>query len=95
MKIVGFEWDEGNALHIELGHGIVQAEAEEVFAVNPLFRKTKRGHYSVMGPTLDGRHLIVIFELKKGRIARVITGWDMKDSEKRYYHKNKRSKHIL
>ena len=89
MKIAGFEWDEGNALHIELGHGIVQAEAEEVFAVRPLFRKTKRGHYPFMGPTSDGRYLTMLFELKKGRIARVITGWDMKDFEKRYYHKSK------
>ncbi len=87
MKIADFEWDESNALHIELRHGILQAEAEEVFAVNPFFRKTKKGHYTVMGPTMDGRYLTVVFELKKGRIARVITGWDMKDSEKRYYRK--------
>jgi len=89
LKIAGFEWDEGNVLHIELGHGIIQTEVEEVFAVRPLFRKTKRGHYSVMGPTADGRYLTVVFNLKKGGIARVITGWDMKDSEKRYYRKIK------
>lgn len=89
MKIRGFEWDEGNALHIELGHGIVPEEAEDVFAASPLFRKTKRGHYSAMGPTLDGRYLAVVFELKKDGIARVITGWDMKDAEKKYYRKCK------
>ena len=89
MKIAEFEWDEGNALHIELGHGILQAEAEEVFAVRPLFRKTKKGHYLIMGPTIDGRYLTVVFELKKGSTARVITGWDIKDSEKRYYRKHK------
>ncbi|MFQ5901171.1 MAG: hypothetical protein ACE5IH_06410 [Thermodesulfobacteriota bacterium] len=49
MKITGFEWDEGNVLHIELGHGIMPSEAEEVFAVRPLFRKTKRGHYQLWG----------------------------------------------
>lgn len=87
MRITGFEWDEGNTLHIELGHGIMPEDAEEVFAVRPLFRKTKRGHYLAMGPTIDGRHLTVVFELKKDSIVRVITGWDMKDSEKRYYHK--------
>ena len=87
MKIAGFEWDEGNVLHIELGHGIITEEAEEVFAVNPLFRKTKKGHYLSMGPTIDGRYLTVVFEFKKGGIARVITGWDMKDAEKRYYRK--------
>ncbi len=87
MKIRGFEWDEGNALHIELGHGITPEEAEDVFAASPLFRKTKRGHYLAMGPTLDGRYLTVVFELKKDGIARVITGWDMKDAEKKYYRK--------
>jgi hypothetical protein len=85
LKIKEFEWDEGNALHIELGHGILPGEAEEVFAVKPLFRRTKRGHYLAMGPTIDGRYLTVVFELKKGGIARVITGWDMEDAEKRYY----------
>ena len=80
MRITGFEWDEGNTLHIELGHGIMPEDAEEVFAVRPLFRKTKRGHYLAMGPTIDGRHLTVVFELEKGGVVRVITGWDMKDS---------------
>ena len=90
MKIADFEWDEGNSQHIVLGHGIEPAEAEEVFALNLLFRKTKRGHYAAMGPTLNGRYLVLIFEMKKQRVARVITGWDMDDSERRYYSRNKR-----
>ncbi len=90
MRIAEFEWDEGNSQHIVLGHGIEPAEAEEVFARNPLFRKTRRGHYAAMGPTLDGRHLVLIFEIKGKGVARVITGWDIGDSEKRYYSKNKK-----
>jgi uncharacterized DUF497 family protein len=90
VKITEFEWDEGNSQHIVLGHGIEPAEAEEVFAVNPLFRKTKRGHYAVMGPTLEGRYLVLIFQIKGKGVARVITGWDMSDSERRYYSKNKK-----
>ena len=43
-----------------------------------------------MGPTLDGRHLVLIFEIKGKGVARVITGWDMSDSEKRYYSRNKK-----
>lgn len=89
MRIRGFEWDDGNVLHLELGHGIKPEEAEEVFAVKPLFRKTKRGHYVAMGPTLDGRYLTVIFELKKEGIARVITGWDMSQAEKGYWRKHR------
>lgn len=90
MKITGFEWDEGNTLHIVLGHGIEPSEAEEIFGVNPLFRKTKKGHYVAMGPTTDGRYLTLVFELKGKGMARVITGWDMDDAEKRYYLKNRK-----
>ena len=90
MKIADFEWDEGNSQHIVLGHGIEPAEAEEVFARNPLFRKTRRGHYAAMGPTVGGRCLVLIFEMKGKRVAHVITGWDMSDSEKRYYSRHKK-----
>ena len=90
MRIGDFEWDEWNSQHIELGHGILPAEAEEVFAVRPLFRKTKKGHYVVMGPTGGGRYVTIVFEMKGRGIARVITGWDMDDSEKRYYSRNKK-----
>ena len=90
MKITGFEWDEGNSLHIELRHGIEPAKAEEVFAVSPLFRRTKKGHYFAIGPTIDGRYLTLVFGINKKGIARVITGWDMNDAERRYYLKNKR-----
>ena len=89
MRIKEFEWDDGNVLHIELGHGIEPEEAEEVFAVKPLFRKTKRNHYVAMGPTLEGRYLSVVFELKRSGVARVITGWDMAQSEKRCWRKQK------
>jgi hypothetical protein len=89
VKIQDFEWDEGNIVHIELGHGVKPEEAEEVFAVMPLFRKTKKGHYAAMGPTLEGRYLVVVFELKKAGIARVITGWDMDKAEVRYWQKQR------
>ena len=89
MRLKDFEWDDANVLHLELGHGIRPEDAEEVFAIRPLFRKTKRGHYVAMGPTLDGRYLTMVFELKMNGIARVITGWDMDKAEKRYWLKHK------
>jgi len=88
LRISDFEWDDGNALHIQLRHGISPEEAEEVFANKPLFRKTKKGHYAVFGPTFDGRYLTIVFELKAKAIARPITGWDMKRSEIRYFRKH-------
>ena len=90
MFIREFEWDEGNVVHIELGHGVKPEEAEEVFARRPLYRKTKKGHYVAMGPTEEGRHLIVVFAMKKNGVARVITGWDMDKAEIRYWQKHRR-----
>ncbi len=89
MRIDDFEWDEGNSLHIQLGHGIAPEEVEEAFAYKPLFRKTKKGHYVVLGPTLEGRFITVVFELKHKGAARPITGWDMNRAEIRYYRKHR------
>jgi len=92
LRITNFEWDEGNCLHLQLGHGIEPAEAEEVFANNPIFRRTKRGHYATFGQTSEGRYLIIIFELKPKGLARPITGWDMKQKEIRYHKKSRKKK---
>lgn len=85
MRIAGFEWDDGNVVHITLGHGIEPEEAEEVFAAVPLYRKTKQDHYAAFGRTDSGRLLVIVFEYKSGGVVRVITGWDMNDSERSYY----------
>jgi uncharacterized DUF497 family protein len=85
MRITEFEWDDGNVLHLALGHGVEPEEAEEVFAMRPLVRKTKRGHYAAFGPSCSGRLLVVVFEALGGGRARVITAWDMNDAERRYY----------
>jgi uncharacterized DUF497 family protein len=90
LRISEFEWDEGNALHLELGHGIKPEEAEEVFVNRPLFRRTKKGHYVAFGPTTEGRYLTVVFELKTRGIVRPITGWDMRRAEIQYYKKHRR-----
>jgi uncharacterized DUF497 family protein len=90
VRIEDFEWDEGNILHLALGHGIEAEEAEEVFAVAPLFRRTKRGHHAVFGRSRPGRLLVLVFEIKGGRRARVITGWDMSVAERRYYQRHRK-----
>ncbi len=90
MYISEFEWDEGNALHFELGHGIEPEEVEEVFVHQPLFRKTRKGHYVAFGPTGGGRYLVVISENKPKGIVRPITGWDMSRSEVPYYKRHRR-----
>ena len=89
MQIHDFEWDEGNALHLQLGHGIAPEEAEKVFANKPFFRRTKKRHYAVFGPTFGGRYLTVVFELKLKGIARPFTGWDMSRAEIQNYKKHR------
>ena len=90
MRISDFEWDEGNSLHLQLGHGIRPEEVEEVFANKPLFRRTKKGHYVAFGPTSEGRYLTIVFELKQRGKVRPITGWDMSRAEIRYYKRHGR-----
>jgi len=85
MRISSFEWDDGNELHLALRHGIEPEEAEEVFAVAPLIRKTRRGHYAAFGRAMSGRLLVIVFEMFPGGVARIITGWDMSGAERRYY----------
>lgn len=90
MRISEFEWDDGNVLHLALGHGIEPEEAEEVFALTPLFRKTRREHYVAFGPTRAGRLLVIVFEKKVRGVIRVITGWDMDVAERRYYQRHRK-----
>jgi len=42
-----------------------------------------------MGPTHEGRYLTIVFTLKQGGVARVITGWDMDRSEIKYWQKHR------
>jgi uncharacterized DUF497 family protein len=94
MNISAFEWDDGNILHLALGHGIEPEEAEEGFAIPSLVRKTKKGHYAAFGQTISGRLLVIVFENKGNGIVRVITGWDMGDAERRFYMTNKKGRTV-
>lgn len=88
-RISDFEWDEGNELHLALGHGIEPEEAEQVLAGLPLVRKTKKGHYAAFGATSAGRLLVIVFA-QHGSVVRVITGWDMNTAERRYYQRHRK-----
>jgi len=74
LRIADFEWDEGNALHLELGHGLTPDEAEEVFANRPLYRRTKKKHLVAFGPTFAGRYVAIVFDWRPKGVVRVITG---------------------
>jgi uncharacterized DUF497 family protein len=58
-------------------HKVTFMEAVECFFTGFKVRRNKkyRDRYQLIGYTLGGRHLKIIFQLKPKRIVRIITGW--------------------
>jgi len=55
LRIKEFEWDEGNAIHLQLRHGIEPEEAEEAFVYNPFSAGRKKDiTQSLVKPVLGG-----------------------------------------
>ena len=73
----GFEYDyEGDELY---AHRITIEEAIQCFHNRFTVRRNKqyKDRFKLLGKTHAGRKLCVIFQLKKHRIARIITGWEV------------------
>lgn len=92
MKIRGVLWLESVVEKLEVKHGVVAAEVEEVFASSGLrVRKMNRGRfrgedvYRALGKTNPGRHLAVFFIYKRSREALVLSARDMDDKERKSY----------
>ncbi len=90
-RIVGFEWDEGNARKNEK-HGVSQSEAEQAF-FDPRLLVAPDAHHSqaeprlhALGSTIDGRLLHVTFTLRADRaLIRVISVRDAHRKERQIY----------
>lgn len=86
-----FEWDEGNTQKSSAKHGIVPAEAEEVFAmgqaqplgvqVSPEVSEERVG---IVGATIAGRILHIVFTFRQGKV-RVISSRPAKRRERKSY----------
>ncbi len=90
-RIVGFDWDAGNARKNEK-HGVSQSEAEQAFFDLRLLMVPDPGHsaaeprYHALGQTIDGRHLHITFTLRRdGSLIRVISARDMHTKERTHY----------
>lgn len=90
-KITGFDWDEGNARKNEK-HGVLMAEAEQVFFNAPLLlledvvhsQQELRTH--ALGKTDLQRTLHMTFTLRGlGSLIRVISARDMHRKERTIY----------
>jgi uncharacterized DUF497 family protein len=92
-RVVGFDWDEGNARKNER-HGVSQVEAEDVFFDPRLMIAPDPGHSAVesrfhaLGETSSGRRLHVTFTLReRGTKIRVISARTMHRRERGVYEK--------
>ena len=90
-KIVGFNWDEGNARKNEK-HDVSMAEAEQVFFNVPLLllddasHSQKEPRLHALGKTDEGRTLHITFTLRQsGQLIRVISARDMHRKERAIY----------
>ena len=90
-KVIGFEWDEGNARKNER-HGVSMAEAEQVFFNSPVLVLRDPKHSEVeprfhaLGKTHEGRRLHISFTLRDGgQFIRVISARDMQRKERVIY----------
>ena len=87
----GFDWDDGNARKSLGKHSVPPAEAEQVFASEPLLaadfkHSQEEVRYQALGETIEGRRLHVTFTLRDdGRKIRVISARDMNRKEKANY----------
>lgn len=90
--VIGFDWDQGNERKSVDKHYVSQAEAEQVFMNQPLLLAEDREHsvsehrLRALGRTDEGRHLYVVFTLRRDRsLIRVISARDMNRKERRHY----------
>jgi uncharacterized DUF497 family protein len=90
-KVIGFEWDEGNARKNE-HHGVSRAEAEQVFFDAPLLVLPDSRHseneprFHALGKTIEGRRLHITFTLRNAdQLVRVISARDMHRKERVIY----------
>ena len=93
-RIVGFQWDEGNARKSFEKHSVSQAEAEQVFFNEPLLvvedvkPSQLEPRFHALGVTNSGRQLHVTFTLRaENTRIRVISARNMHSKERSRYEK--------
>lgn len=93
-RIVGFQWDAGNAYKSEKKHGVTQGEAEEIFFNQPLLISGDEKHsddeqrYLALGVTSVGILLSIVFTLRQNQtLIRVVSARSMSKKERVFYEK--------
>jgi uncharacterized DUF497 family protein len=90
FQVEGFEWDQSNIEKNWEKHRVSYLECEEVFFNQPLLVQEDESHskfeprYYVLGRSNDGRHLFIVFTIRRNKI-RVISARNMSRRERRIY----------
>ena len=91
-RVVGFDWDNGNARKNVDKHDVSRSESEQIFFNEPLLllsdvkHSQKEVRYHALGTSEAGRLLHVTFTLRFDHtLIRVISARDMHWKEKKIY----------
>lgn len=101
IRISDIIWTEEVVDKLQWKHNVSPDEVEEILYYNPYIvfkekgrRNTQEDLYIAFGTTESGRYLFVLFILKIGKKALILTARDMTKSERRYYERKKDSSRI-
>jgi uncharacterized protein len=83
MEISDFQWDEDKVAHIARHHVYADEVEEWAFDDEPWIRKGSGGTRYMLGYTISGRYLFVVYALKEKGIARVVTAMGMDEKSRR------------
>ncbi|MGH7178756.1 MAG: BrnT family toxin [Tepidisphaeraceae bacterium] len=89
-KLIGFQWDVGNAKKSLTKHRVTTQEAEEVFADRTIqilddpVHSSAESRWKAFGRTASGRFLTVSFTVR-GNLVHVISARAMNRKERRGY----------
>lgn len=85
--IEGFDWNAANVGHI-LRHAVTPFEVEEAVGGRHVTfpAKTVEGEkrWKLFGKTAPGRHLVVVFTIRRG-LFRTVTAYEMNSAERKKY----------
>jgi uncharacterized protein len=92
QRIIGFQWDNGNARKSIEKHCVGQAEAEQIFLHEPLLIASDQRHSTnetrlhALGRTDEGRLLHITFTLRADQTQiRIVSARDMSRKERSHY----------
>jgi uncharacterized DUF497 family protein len=93
-RVVGFDWDAGNALKSADKHGVTQSEAEQAFFNQPLLILDDDRHsfaearFHALGRTDEDRRLQITFTLRReATLIRIISARAMSARERSAYER--------